>query len=1525
MKARRPLASRLVVLLVVASLTAGAQLPLLADAIALSAARGPGAGEVTLSWSGGTAPYQVFRAALPAAVLDPPNRIVTTPATTLVDAPPAAASAFYLVVGQGPPEIQSITPAGASFGANITVFGQNFGTDRALVQVRFSYTDVPSGENLTIDQAVFAVAETRIDLAVPMATPNVINQVQVIVNGVFSPPVDYLVGPLPPDPTPGVAGNETAEFIDELDGLLQQFDAKLDPWFVETGLLQPWEVQAFHDDMTEMRSAVAAMRADLMARAAQDLAVTDCILGAPSFQDLLQRVRDARAALHGSPLGSIMCEGRDVRDVVRDIVDVLNVIDEILSTVQTALNVACGLSTIAAIFTLGAASPLAAAICTAAAMVETIIGPILDAIRAASTAMDAIASAAPVDPVSGSLAAAVQHPLWGGEPPVVYVQGSIPVEATLSQDFHNAACSPAGCTRSFEIEIYFIPIEIDITIPHITVDDLPMTCAVDAAGSPAFTDLGSVNDGATCRFTGADAFGPSWDRGLRAVRLQSSCGDETLGPVVRSYRLVSGPRLFSVTPGTAQLRDTIELFGEFMPPNAAGALAKAEAPFGDITQQMSSTAADHYTLRVPDTDNLAGTVGLRVQGRDADQVLPFDVLPPVLTMARIDPGFEGEEVELHGTGFATDPARNAVTLSGQPVSVVRTEPFGLVFRVPAGATTGPLALTAASHLSNPLPFGVRRWGAAPGVALSHPDRNADNPALAAHADGTVGVAWIDRHASGGALRLLFTDAAPADSGFRVPIAIAPTVAGTELLGPPSAPQAPDVAIGPDHAFHVVWVDTAGAVRCASFAKGSSPATSVVAIAPIAGTALRDPAVAVMADGSVHVAATRIPTDGGIENTLLHARSTDGGASFGAPAAFGAPGSGTTSDELHKGEVDLTFAGGRLWRAFTQFASYVDLEHGETLQREVFTQSSTDGVTWTVPQGAGGGRVDVAHSGAATSSRNAPSVSGDAAGAVAAWDASSTTPYDPDGPTEIFATRFIAANAEPYDAAGVGVVTPASAGQPQEVSRAALVHHTPGGSAMTVVASVRRVPGTSPDGLPGVPRLHVRRFPLRDFANPTLFETTPTILGNDTATEDAAPALDVDGSNHYHLAWLQGPEGHRVVRYQTTRAPSWPDTLPDDPPAIASPPRDVIAVNMGESYDDGEPRHHWGVLLVLALGRRYAGLPGTRPPLRGRAGHAVGRGEGRGDRRPGDRAVHGPAAVPVDRGRRHALRGVPAAGAQLLPRWSLPSGAGSDRLHAGGDLLLQPLRAGVHRFDERALPRLHRRRQPALRARHRARPGASRTDHRRLEHPALRVGPARRPPGLSRARAVQLRPGVLLLHDHRLEPRGGDDRPVGRGPRDPAAGLQARRLGDRLPLRGRRLLRSARRRAGDRDLHDERVDGPARRRSDRRRSDLVARRRRNRLHPRGSGGEREPDADDLAPRRPGRDAADRTGAGAGRMEFVLDARVGLEAGAAVADVHRRWSRAGAHRARRLTARYPFRFATPARGSHPPRSAPGEDMP
>ena len=1179
MPGRRPLASRFLVLLVVVSLAAGAQLPLLADAIALSVARGPGAGEVTLNWSGGTAPYQVFRAPLAATVLDPPNRLVTTPATTLVDVPPAGESAFYLVVGQGPPEIQSITPQGASFGANVAIYGQNFGTDRALVQVRFSYTDLPSGETLTIDQAVFAVAETRIDLAVPMATPNVINQVQVIVNGVFSPPVDYLVGPLPPDPTPGVAGNETAAFIDELDALLVLFDAKLDPWFVQTGLLQPWEVQPFHDDMTAMRDAVATMRADLMARAAADLAVTDCILGTPSFQDLLQRVRDAQAALHGSPLGSIMCEGRAVRDVVRDIVDVLNIIDEILSDVQTALNVACGLSTIAAIFSFGAASPLAAAICTAAAMVNTIVEPILAAIEAASTAMDAIATAAPVDPVSGSLAAAVLHPLWGGEPPVVYVHGTIPVEATLSQDFHNASCSPSGCTRSFEIEIYFIPIDIDFTIPYVTVDDLPMTCALDAANSPAFTDLGAVHDGATCRFTGADAFGPAWDRGPRDVGLRSSCGDETLGPVVRSYRLVSGPRLFSVTPGTAQLRDTIELTGEFMPPQAAGAETKATALFGGDKQVMLATEADHYTLRVPDTDNQAESVGLRVQGRDADQVLPFHVLPPVLTLARIDPGFEGEEVELHGTGFATDPARNVLTLSDQPVFVDRTEPFGLVFRIPAGATSGPLRLTAASHGSNLLPFGVRRWGAAPGVALSHPDRNAYNPALAAHADGTVGVAWVDRHASGGALRLLFTDAAPTDGGFRVPIAIAPTVAGTELLGPPSAPQLPDVAVGPDHAFHVVWVDAAGAARCASFAKGASPAASVVAIAPLAGTALRDPSVAVMADGSVHVAATRVPTDGGIENALLHARSTDGGASFGAPVEFGAPGSGTSSDGLHKGEVDLTVADGRLWRAFTQFATYYDPQFGDSLQREVFTQSSTDGVTWTAPQGAGGGRVDVAHSGAPTSSRNAPSVSGDAAGAVVAWDAASTTPYNPEGATEIVASRFVAANAEPYAATGVGVVTPASAGQPQEVSRAALVHHTPGGSAMTAVAAVRRVPGTSPDGIPGVPRLHVRRFPLRDFANPTLFETTPTVLGLDTATEDAAPALDVDGSSHYHLAWLQGPAGHRVVRYETTRAPGWPDTLPDNPPAIAAPPRDVIAVNMGASYASGNPRHHWGVLLV----------------------------------------------------------------------------------------------------------------------------------------------------------------------------------------------------------------------------------------------------------------------------------------------------------------------------------------------------------
>jgi cysteine-rich repeat protein len=69
-----------------------------ADDIVLEAAPGPLAHQVTLRWSGTGPVFEVYRAAEPAAVLDPANRLGITTDYEWVDDPPDAPVLYYLVV-----------------------------------------------------------------------------------------------------------------------------------------------------------------------------------------------------------------------------------------------------------------------------------------------------------------------------------------------------------------------------------------------------------------------------------------------------------------------------------------------------------------------------------------------------------------------------------------------------------------------------------------------------------------------------------------------------------------------------------------------------------------------------------------------------------------------------------------------------------------------------------------------------------------------------------------------------------------------------------------------------------------------------------------------------------------------------------------------------------------------------------------------------------------------------------------------------------------------------------------------------------------------------------------------------------------------------------------------------------------------------------------------------------------------------------------------------------------------------------
>jgi hypothetical protein len=94
MRRGRSTVSRVIGFLLIGIIAVGAELPVFADAINLAVSKGPGPNDVSLGWTGGTAPYRVFRSPSSPSLLDAPNLLATTGATTRVDTPPPASITY---------------------------------------------------------------------------------------------------------------------------------------------------------------------------------------------------------------------------------------------------------------------------------------------------------------------------------------------------------------------------------------------------------------------------------------------------------------------------------------------------------------------------------------------------------------------------------------------------------------------------------------------------------------------------------------------------------------------------------------------------------------------------------------------------------------------------------------------------------------------------------------------------------------------------------------------------------------------------------------------------------------------------------------------------------------------------------------------------------------------------------------------------------------------------------------------------------------------------------------------------------------------------------------------------------------------------------------------------------------------------------------------------------------------------------------------------------------------------------------
>src|SRR5882724_9009550 len=64
------------------------------DGLVLTVSPGPGQGEVILRWTGGLAPYTIYRSTFAAMVIDPGNRQGDTTSQAWLDMPPPGAIYF---------------------------------------------------------------------------------------------------------------------------------------------------------------------------------------------------------------------------------------------------------------------------------------------------------------------------------------------------------------------------------------------------------------------------------------------------------------------------------------------------------------------------------------------------------------------------------------------------------------------------------------------------------------------------------------------------------------------------------------------------------------------------------------------------------------------------------------------------------------------------------------------------------------------------------------------------------------------------------------------------------------------------------------------------------------------------------------------------------------------------------------------------------------------------------------------------------------------------------------------------------------------------------------------------------------------------------------------------------------------------------------------------------------------------------------------------------------------------------------
>ena len=254
----------------------------------------------------------------------------------------------------------------------------------------------------------------------------------------------------------------------------------------------------------------------------------------------------------------------------------------------------------------------------------------------------------------------------------------------------------------------------------------PTSGAVGATVTVTGTNLGSTQGSGTVKFNGTGATVTTWSATSIVVTVPSGA---TTGNVVvhtsgvdtngASFTVLGTPAISTLSLTTGAPGASVTLTGT----NFGTTQGSGTVTFNGTTASITGWSATSIVTTVPSAAT-SGNVVVHTSGVNSNG-LSFTVVPaPTITGISPVSGMLGASVTISGTNFGSSQGTSTVTLNSLTCSVANWSATSITVAVPAGATSGPFAVTVAGVTVNSQTFTV---SALPPGWLNQ-DIGAPNPA-----------------------------------------------------------------------------------------------------------------------------------------------------------------------------------------------------------------------------------------------------------------------------------------------------------------------------------------------------------------------------------------------------------------------------------------------------------------------------------------------------------------------------------------------------------------------------------------------------------------------------------------------------------------------------------------------------------------------------------------------------------------------------------------------------------------------------